>query len=91
MGFHPPAQWRGEAVYLPAYPPLYGTASEIADAVEALAEAGVALWIPAVLHLDAEMEDGFRGLTRLAALLGSGLARPWDELTAAVALSRRAA
>ena len=91
MGFHPPAQWRGNAVYLPAYPPLYGTATEIADAVEALADAGVALWIPAVLHLEAEIKDGFRGLERLAALLGSGLARPWDELTAAVALSRRAA
>jgi hypothetical protein len=91
LGFHPPAQWRGDAVYLPAYPPLYGTASEVADAVEALAEAGAALWVPAVLHLSAELDDDLRGLARLAAVLGTGLARPWDELTDAVTLSRRAA
>jgi hypothetical protein len=91
LGFHPPAQWRGEAVYLPSYPPLYGRADAIADVVEALADMGAALWAPAVLHLNDELADDLRGLRRLAALLGTGLARPWDELTAAVALSRRAA
>ena len=35
MGFHSTPQWRGEAVYLPSYAPLYGRASEVRPAAGA--------------------------------------------------------
>jgi hypothetical protein len=89
MGFHPTPQWRGDAVYLPAYAPLYGTAAEVLPAVERLAAARTGLWTPIVLHWGWERERGWSDLERLAAVLGGdALARPFDEFLAAVDLSR---
>jgi hypothetical protein len=90
LGFGPTPAWRGEAVYLPSYPPLYGRAPEVASEVERLAALGVALWAPATLHWGWELEDelaGLRGLCR--SLAGRGFA--WPGFLDAVAASRAAA
>ncbi len=89
MGFHATPQWRGEAVYLPAYAPLYGTAAEVLPAVERLVAARARVWAPIVLHWGWERERGWTDLERLARLLGiQALAQPFDEFLAAVELSR---
>lgn len=89
MGFHATPQWRGEAVYLPAYAPLYGTAAEVLPAVERLLAAQARVWAPIVLHWGWERERGWTDLERLARLLGAqALARPFGEFLAAVELSR---
>jgi hypothetical protein len=90
MGFHRAPSWRGEAVWLPAYPPLQGPADAVRPAVEQLAADGTGLWIPVALDLAAEARDDFRAVTRLAAVLGAGeLARPWDDFLIAVRASRQ--
>ena len=50
FGFHSSPQWRGQAVYLPSYAPLYGTAAEVLPAIERAIERGDGLWLPVVLH-----------------------------------------
>jgi Uncharacterized protein conserved in bacteria (DUF2334) len=50
MGFHPGPQWRGDAVYLPCYPPLYGTAEDCLPVIANLVERQVDAWVPIVLH-----------------------------------------
>jgi hypothetical protein len=87
MGFHSTPQWRGEAVYLPSYAPLYGRASEVRPAVERMIERGGGLWAPVVLHWGWEAEDGFSELERLAALIAPHAAE-WEELIGAVERSR---
>ncbi|MCW3000627.1 MAG: hypothetical protein JWN65_4176 [Solirubrobacterales bacterium] len=92
MGFHRTPAWRGDAVWLPAYPPLHGTAAEVLDAVRALVEDGTGLWIPVVLRWGDELEDEWRALTELCALLGQGeLARSWEDFLLAVRASRQLA
>ena len=83
LGLHPGPQWRGDAVYLPAYPPLYGRAREILPALERLVEQQAALWVPVVLHWGWEADDGWSSLQALAPRLAS-LARPWTEFLEAV-------
>jgi hypothetical protein len=87
MGFHSTPQWRGEAVYLPSYAPLYGRCSEVRPAVQRMIERGGGLWTPVVLHWGWEAEEGFSELERLAALIAP-YATDWEEFTAAVKRSR---
>ncbi len=70
MGFQRTPQWRGEAIYVPAYAPLYGRSKEIRCAVEKLVEMRAAIWVPIVLHWSWELEDNHRELARLAELVG---------------------
>jgi hypothetical protein len=90
LGFSPTPAWRGEAVYLPSYPPLYERAGAVADEVERLAAAEAALWAPATLHWGWELDDDFAALRRLCGAL-SGRVAAWEEFLAAVARSARAA
>lgn len=88
MGFQPTPQWRGDAVYLPAYAPLYGTAAQVLPGVERLVAARARVWAPVVLHWGWEHERGWTDLQRLAEVLGAAeLARPFGEFRAAVASS----
>lgn len=90
MGFHATPSWRGDAVWLPAYPPLSGTATEVLPAVAALAVRQVGMWIPLALRWDEAVEDP--ALPELCALLaGEGLARTWDDFLLAVRASRQLA
>jgi hypothetical protein len=87
LGFSVTPAWRGNAVYLPSYPPLYGRAAEVAAEVERLAAIGAALWAPATLHWGWEMEDDLAALRRLCATL-EGRAADWRGFLAAVTASR---
>ena len=87
LGLSPTPEWRGDAVYLPSYPPLYGRAREVAEGVERLARGGAALWAPAVIHWGEEQEDDWSGLRRAAEILAPYAAR-WQDFAAAVARSR---
>jgi hypothetical protein len=80
LGFHPSPSRLGGATYLPAYPPLYGTAAQVMSGLDA----GIRGWAPVVLHWGWEADEGFAALRRLVARL-KGLARSWDELLAQVA------
>jgi len=79
--------WRGEAVWLPAYPPLYGTAAEVLPAVERELDDPSGLWIPVVLHWGWEAERGWEDLRRLADRLAPHAA-PWETFLDAVEASR---
>jgi hypothetical protein len=89
LGFHRTPVWQGEAVYLPSYAPLYGTAAEAAAEIERLAERQAALWAPITLHWGWELKDDFAGLRRLCEVL-QGRVADWSEFLAAVAASRDA-
>ena len=90
LGFHCTPAWQGEAVYLPSYAPLYGTAAEAAAEIERLGEFEAALWAPITLHWGWELKDDFAGLRHLCELL-QGRAADWNDFLAAVAASRDAA
>ena len=90
MGFHGGPQWRGEAIYLPCYSPLYGTAAEVLPAVEELIARELGTWIPVVLHLGWEVDDGLQALRRLAERLAP-YAASWEQFLADAAASRAAA
>jgi hypothetical protein len=90
LGFSPTPAWRGEAVYLPSYPPLYERAVEVAAEVERLAAAEAALWAPATLHWGWELEDDLAGLRRSCRALATRAA-DWRGFLEAVAASRTAA
>jgi Uncharacterized protein conserved in bacteria (DUF2334) len=87
MGFHGSPQWRGGAVYLPSYRPLYGTAAQVLPAVERAIDGDVGLWLPIVLHWGWELREGWQALARLAARIAP-YAVGWEEFQAAVARSR---
>lgn len=86
MGFHPGPQWRGDAVYLPCYPPLYGTADECRPVVAKLIEQQVGTWIPIVLHPGWEA----RAPATLQAFADevAPYAASWDDFLSAVDASR---
>jgi hypothetical protein len=77
MGYHHTPLFRGDAVYLPAYHPLYGHAHEAAPALARLRDAGAALWVPIVLHSGWEARDGWAGLRELRRV-AAGLDASWD-------------
>lgn len=87
LGFHRTPQWRGETVYLPAYPPFYGTAEEVLPQARRAIEQRSGLWIPVVLHWEWEERDGWRSLRELARVIAPYAAR-WEDFLAAVARSR---
>jgi peptidoglycan/xylan/chitin deacetylase (PgdA/CDA1 family) len=87
LGFGMTPVWRGKAVYLPSYPPLYGHAMQVAAGVERLAAQEVASWAPATLHWGWELEDDFDSLRELCQVLSARTAS-WREFLAAVESSR---
>jgi hypothetical protein len=89
MGFQCPPQWRGEAVYLPSYPPVYGTAAQVLPAVEGMIERAVGLWVPVVLHWGWEADAGWKDLERLAGRITRYTVH-WEDFRAAIESSRAA-
>jgi peptidoglycan/xylan/chitin deacetylase (PgdA/CDA1 family) len=89
LGFHRTPLWRGEAVYLPSYAPLYGTAASVEPAARRLIDGGFGLWAPIVLHWGWEADAGWDDLERLLALIGPHAA-PWEDFLAAVGASAAA-
>jgi peptidoglycan/xylan/chitin deacetylase (PgdA/CDA1 family) len=87
IGWHRTPQVRADAVYLPAYPPLYGRASEMLETIETLAERRWALWVPVVLHLSWEAADEWQSLVRLVERVGH-LAVPWERFYDALDVAR---
>ncbi len=64
LGFQRTPVWRGDAVYLPSYHPLYGHAGEVLEGASRLIEAQAALWAPDRPALGL---GGRRGLLRATA------------------------
>jgi peptidoglycan/xylan/chitin deacetylase (PgdA/CDA1 family) len=87
IGYHAGPVWRGDAVYLPAYPPMYGTAKEILPAVQRQIDEGTGLWTPVVLHWGWEADRGWRDLERFAELVAP-YATSWKVFLDAVEFSR---
>jgi peptidoglycan/xylan/chitin deacetylase (PgdA/CDA1 family) len=87
LGIQSTPQWRGEAVYLPAYPPLYGRAAEVLPAAEQSIARAQGLWTPIVLHWGWEADAGWHELERLAARLAPH-AVDWSAFLVAVDRSR---
>jgi hypothetical protein len=90
LGFHSSPQWRGQAVYLPSYAPLYGTAAEILPAVERAIERGDGLWLPVVLHWGWERDAGWEELERLVERVAP-YAASWQSFHDAIERSRAGA
>lgn len=88
MGFHPGPQWRGDAVYLPCYPPLYGTAEDCLPVIADLVERQVGTWVPIVLHPGWETTAP-AALPRFARDIAPYAAN-WVDFLSAVEESRRA-
>ena len=87
IGFHAGPQWRGDAVYLPSYAPLYGTAAEVVRGLEQLGDGASGVWLSITLHWAWEAERSYRDLHRLAQR-AAGSVRQWGDLYAAVERSR---
>jgi len=87
MGFHGGPLWRGDAVYLPCYAPLYGPASTILPEARRLIELAPGSWIPIVLHTGWESRDSFRSLARLAGTIAP-FACSWRSFLDAVDRSK---
>ena len=87
MGFHATPLWRGEAVYLPAYAPLYDRAAGVAVGVRSLVQREPGVWAPLALHLPWEAQDGWSDLERLAEQMAP-YAAPWDDFLTAIEASR---
>ena len=81
FGFHRTPLWRGEAIYMPAYPPFYGASDAVAAASDRALAARAAVPIPVVLHWAWDAGSDWSGLERLASKLAPH-ARQWDELLA---------
>jgi hypothetical protein len=86
LGFHRAPLWRGEAVYLPSYFPLYGHAREILPAAQRLIDRRVGLWAPIVLHWGWEADADWVQLERLVEVIAPHAAR-WGDFLAAVRAS----
>jgi hypothetical protein len=87
MGFHSTPQWRGGAVYLPSYAPVYGRAADVLPAVERAIERAAGLWVPVVLHWGWEMRAGWGDLERLAERIAP-YAADWESFHSAIQRSR---
>jgi hypothetical protein len=90
MGFQGGPLWRGDAVYLPCYAPLYADARTVLPVAERLIELAPGTWIPIVLHTSWEQGDDFRALARLAERIVP-YTSSWEELLDEVDRSRAAA
>ena len=78
LGWHRTPLWRGGAVYLPSYAPLYGTAATVTPEIERLGARCDALWLPVVLHWGWEADEGWDDLKRLAEA-AAPYAAPWQD------------
>jgi len=83
LGFHRTPLWRGDAVYMPAYEPLYDHAAAVLPAAERMIESGAAVWAPIALHWSWESDGGLSDLKRLAERIAP-FASPWDRFLEAV-------
>ena len=83
LGFQGAPLVRGGALYVPSYPPFYGTAGAILPAVRRAIELRPGTWIPLTLHLGWEAARGWTDLERLARLVAP-YARPWSALLGAL-------
>jgi hypothetical protein len=90
LGFHGGPVWRGDAVYLPCYAPLYADAKTVLPAAERLIAMAPGTWIPIVLHTSWEQGDDFAALARLAERIAP-YAASWEDLLAEVTRSGAAA
>lgn len=88
MGFHGGPLWRGQAVYLPCYAPLYDRAAAVLPAVERLIAEQIGTWIPVVLHMGWEVEDDYAALRRLASRIAP-YAASWESFLADLDATRR--
>jgi Uncharacterized protein conserved in bacteria (DUF2334) len=87
MGYLGGPVWRGDAVFLPCYAPLYAGAGELEPVAERMVELAVGTWVPLVIHISWEIGDGFRSLSALARTVAP-YAISWDEFLQAVDRSR---
>ena len=87
VGFQRAPQWRGEAVYLPAYAPCYGRARDLLPAAGRAIERRTGLWTPLVLHWGWEADAGWDELRRLCERIAPYAAR-WQDFEAALERSR---
>jgi peptidoglycan/xylan/chitin deacetylase (PgdA/CDA1 family) len=87
LGFQRTPMWRGEAVYLPSYHPMYGHARVVEPAARALIERRVGLWVPVVLHWGWEADEQWTALERLLEAIAPHAAR-WQDFLSALAVSR---
>lgn len=86
LGFHRTPLWRGEAIYLPSYPPVYGTAAEVLPAAQRLIAQSPGIWVPIALHWGWEADGGWDDLRRLAEVIAPYTAR-WTDFLDAVSAS----
>lgn len=86
IGFQRTPLWRGEAVYLPSYHPLYGHAREVLPAAQRLIERRMGLWAPIALHWGWEADEDWTALERLLAEIAP-YAPSWEDFLAAVRAS----
>jgi hypothetical protein len=83
LGFQRSPMWRGDAVYLPSYLPLYGHAHEVRPAAQRLIEQECGLWLPIALHWGWEADDDWAELERLVSLIAP-YASSWEDFLLAV-------
>jgi hypothetical protein len=83
LGFQRTPVWRGQAVYLPSYFPLYGRAQEILPAARRLVERRIGVWAPIVLHWGWEAQDDYAALARLLDVIAPHAAH-WEQFLEAV-------
>jgi hypothetical protein len=90
LGYQRTPRWRGDAVYLPSYAPVYEKSGPAAAAVVELERRRAAVWAPVSLHWGWEADaDDFATLRRVARTLAR-YATPWQDFLDAVRRSRGA-
>jgi hypothetical protein len=87
LGFARTPIWRGNAVYVPAYPPFYGKARDVTRALRTLIDQECAVWVPVVLHWGWEADGGLDDMSALADAL-AGRTVGWDVFLGAVEASK---
>jgi hypothetical protein len=87
VGFQRTPAWLSGTVYLPSYPPLYGTAREVLRGLPRILMEGAGLWLPIVLHWSWETDSGLGDLEGLLEMVGP-LIRDWREFLEEVRASR---
>ncbi len=87
MGPQPSPRWLGRGVYFPCYPPFYGRAREVQDALAQLVAARPGTWVQVTLHLSWEVDDGLEDMRRLAAWLAP-YAVSWEDFLDTVRSTR---
>jgi hypothetical protein len=90
LGYQRTPRWRGDAVYLPSYAPVYEKSGPAAGAVEELARRRAALWIPVTLHWGWEADSDDYATLRDAARILARYAAPWQDFLDELGGSRQA-